>query len=276
LFDPYEVLGIPPTATSAEIRRAYRREAMRWHPDKNVAPGAHERFLRVQRAFEILGKGRRRRTYDTFREPAAPPPARRSRADFFRMHRARGGPPHEVRGEGDRQYVLRPDYRQFTWMGLRFRNTERAHGTIAFVLAAPVVAVLLWGAWPLLVYRPRYVPWAILVFGLPPYLTALALVVATARWRTVRYPWNRRLDLEPEQEVTLVASGGSGIALYRDAEALGPADVVAILKPGVLATVVDVGWHPDPDREVYRVRTAGGSEGWVKRSNLEARAPSGS
>lgn len=53
--DPYELLGIEPGATKAEIRRAYRRLAKRYHPDANPSGGATaERFKEVQRAYEFL------------------------------------------------------------------------------------------------------------------------------------------------------------------------------------------------------------------------------
>merc|ERR1719330_1827730 len=42
---------------SAEIRKAYRREALRWHPDKNPAPEATERFKLIASAFELLRDG---------------------------------------------------------------------------------------------------------------------------------------------------------------------------------------------------------------------------
>ncbi|MEM0962081.1 MAG: J domain-containing protein [Bacteroidota bacterium] len=49
---PYEVLGVPETASADEIRKAYRRLVLRYHPDRNPGdPTATESFLRVQEAF---------------------------------------------------------------------------------------------------------------------------------------------------------------------------------------------------------------------------------
>lgn len=52
---PYEVLGIAEGASPDEIRRAYRRQALRYHPDRNPGdPTAKESFLRVQEAFQQI------------------------------------------------------------------------------------------------------------------------------------------------------------------------------------------------------------------------------
>lgn len=67
--DPYEVLGLAPGATKAEIRKAYRRMAKRYHPDANSGDAATaDRFIEVQRAYEFLvGKPalERARRHDT-------------------------------------------------------------------------------------------------------------------------------------------------------------------------------------------------------------------
>eukprot|EP01004_Peranema_trichophorum_P009086 NODE_7829_length_737_cov_32.558632_g7215_i0.p1 GENE.NODE_7829_length_737_cov_32.558632_g7215_i0~~NODE_7829_length_737_cov_32.558632_g7215_i0.p1 ORF type:complete len:202 (-),score=34.33 NODE_7829_length_737_cov_32.558632_g7215_i0:80-685(-) len=64
--DLYEVLGIKKTATQNEIKKAYRSQAMRWHPDKN--PGnkeeAAERFKEISAAYEVLSDENKRRLYD--------------------------------------------------------------------------------------------------------------------------------------------------------------------------------------------------------------------
>jgi len=52
---PYVIFGIPRDATESQIRRAYRRLAMRFHPDRNPDdPEAEERFKQVQWAYENL------------------------------------------------------------------------------------------------------------------------------------------------------------------------------------------------------------------------------
>ena len=70
--DPYAELGVSRDASSAEIRRAYRRVARRHHPDVNRDPGAPERFAAAARAYEILADPAARARYDNrFAGPVA-------------------------------------------------------------------------------------------------------------------------------------------------------------------------------------------------------------
>jgi molecular chaperone DnaJ len=65
--DYYQVLDVPRTATEAEIRKAYRRLAMKYHPDRN--PDDHEsegRFKEVKEAYEVLCDAQKRAAYDQF------------------------------------------------------------------------------------------------------------------------------------------------------------------------------------------------------------------
>ena len=65
--DPYEVLGVAPTATADEVKLAYRLAARLHHPDRNPAPEAAARFREAQAAYELLSDEPRRREYDTLR-----------------------------------------------------------------------------------------------------------------------------------------------------------------------------------------------------------------
>lgn len=62
--DYYKILEIPKTATDDEIKRAYRKLALKYHPDKNKSPDAEERFKEVAEAYEILSDKRKRDIYD--------------------------------------------------------------------------------------------------------------------------------------------------------------------------------------------------------------------
>ncbi|CAJ1987546.1 J4 / DnaJ domain-containing protein / JDP4 [Leishmania donovani] len=65
--DLYDELGISPDATEPQIRSAYRRKALQYHPDKNSGdPAAAEKFKKVAEAYEILSDAERRKQYDTF------------------------------------------------------------------------------------------------------------------------------------------------------------------------------------------------------------------
>lgn len=64
--DYYEILGIGKTATDAEIKKAYRSLAKKYHPDVNKDKGADEQFKEVQEAYEVLSDSQKRATYDQF------------------------------------------------------------------------------------------------------------------------------------------------------------------------------------------------------------------
>jgi molecular chaperone DnaJ len=64
--DYYTVLGVDRNASDAEIKRAFRRLAQRWHPDVNTEPGADERFKEINEAYQVLSDPQRRQTYDMF------------------------------------------------------------------------------------------------------------------------------------------------------------------------------------------------------------------
>ena len=60
----YTTLGVAPNATDDEIKKVYRSLAMRFHPDRNDAPGAEVRFKSITKAYEILSDPAKREEYN--------------------------------------------------------------------------------------------------------------------------------------------------------------------------------------------------------------------
>ncbi|KAF2022243.1 DnaJ-domain-containing protein [Aaosphaeria arxii CBS 175.79] len=83
----YDALQVPPTATELEIKKAYRKLAIKLHPDKN--PGdetAHEKFQAIGEAYQVLSDETLRKQYDKFgKESAVPSSGFEDPAEFFTM-----------------------------------------------------------------------------------------------------------------------------------------------------------------------------------------------
>jgi molecular chaperone DnaJ len=67
--DYYEILGVPRDATPEQIKKAYRRLAMKLHPDVAAEPDAAERFKKVAEAYEVLQDPKKRDLYDRGGDP---------------------------------------------------------------------------------------------------------------------------------------------------------------------------------------------------------------
>ena len=62
--DYYKILGVPRTAGGDEIKRAYRKLARQYHPDKNKAKSAEDKFKEINEAYEVIGDEKKRKAYD--------------------------------------------------------------------------------------------------------------------------------------------------------------------------------------------------------------------
>ena len=64
--DYYDILGISKGASTDEIKSAYRKLAMQFHPDKNKDAGAEEKFKEISEAYAALSDPQKRKVYDQY------------------------------------------------------------------------------------------------------------------------------------------------------------------------------------------------------------------
>ena len=71
--DYYEILGVNKGASSDQLKKAYRKLALEWHPDRNKKPEANEKFKEINEAYAVLSDTNKRSTYDQFGHSAFQP-----------------------------------------------------------------------------------------------------------------------------------------------------------------------------------------------------------
>lgn len=71
--DYYEVLGVGKSSSAQEIKAAYRKLALEWHPDRNKKPEATEKFKEINEAYAVLSDPKKKETYDQFGHAAFAP-----------------------------------------------------------------------------------------------------------------------------------------------------------------------------------------------------------
>jgi DnaJ-class molecular chaperone len=64
MLDHYAALGLASSATLADVKKAYRQKAAFYHPDRNDAEDAADKFRRVQEAYDVLVDPEKRQAYD--------------------------------------------------------------------------------------------------------------------------------------------------------------------------------------------------------------------
>ena len=66
--DYYKILGVPRAASEGEIKKAYKKMALKYHPDKNTSPGAEEKFKDIAEAYEVLSNKEKIEIFDKYGE----------------------------------------------------------------------------------------------------------------------------------------------------------------------------------------------------------------
>ncbi len=144
--DLYGILGVRPRASPEQIRRAYLRLAKRFHPDLNKASEAHERFLAVKEAYEVLSNPLLRREYDE-----RPPSDAASWEDLSRPRQSpsrviRVSVPYAVRET--RAVRVRPPRDERRRRQLQFAYTAMTASMSVMFLAGAFLLVALGGVVP--------------------------------------------------------------------------------------------------------------------------------
>ncbi|XP_028842053.1 dnaJ homolog subfamily B member 1-like [Denticeps clupeoides] len=97
--DYYKVLGIQKGASEDEIKKAYRKQALRYHPDKNKSAGAEEKFKDIAEAYDVLSDSKRRDVYDRCGEEGLKQPMGGSNPGGHQFNYSFHGDPHAMFAE---------------------------------------------------------------------------------------------------------------------------------------------------------------------------------
>lgn len=92
--DYYKILGITKDSNEEEIKKAYRKLALKYHPDKNQESNAEEKFKEIAEAYEVLTDKKKRETYDRFGEEGL-------KKGFGETNAGHGGNAHYFHSGGD-------------------------------------------------------------------------------------------------------------------------------------------------------------------------------
>lgn len=100
--DYYEMLGVPKTASDSDLKKAYRKLALQFHPDKNKAAGATDAFKAIGKAFSVLSDAQKRKQYDNYGPESFEPSG----------------------GGSSRSYSTRQHYSHYSWNDEEFSADE--------------------------------------------------------------------------------------------------------------------------------------------------------
>src|ERR687884_2141217 len=85
--DYYDVLTVTKSASKEEIKNAYRKLALQYHPDRNKSAGAEEKFKEISEAYAVLSDDEKRKRYDTYGHVGTEDVFRGSEANFDEIFR---------------------------------------------------------------------------------------------------------------------------------------------------------------------------------------------
>nr|XP_046234434.1 dnaJ homolog subfamily B member 9-like [Scatophagus argus] len=85
--DYYDILGVTRDATERQIKKAFHKLALKYHPDRNKGPDAEAKFREIAEAYETLSDDKRRREYDQFGHGPSPGDGHRGGGEYnFNQH----------------------------------------------------------------------------------------------------------------------------------------------------------------------------------------------
>ncbi|KAI4812796.1 hypothetical protein CesoFtcFv8_021066 [Champsocephalus esox] len=159
--DYYQILGVEKAASEEDLKKAYRKLALKFHPDKNHAPGATEAFKAIGNAYAVLSNNDKRKQYDQYGEERTNPTRQRQHRDFeadispedlFNMFFGGGFPSSNV-------HVYRNGRMHFAHQNRQERRGEqqRDGGLALFVQMMPILILIVVSALSqMMVTQPPY------------------------------------------------------------------------------------------------------------------------
>ncbi|XP_062256943.1 dnaJ homolog subfamily B member 12a [Platichthys flesus] len=158
--DYYQTLGVEKEASEEDLKKAYRKLALKFHPDKNHAPGATEAFKAIGNAYAVLSNTDKRKQYDQYGEERSHPTRQRHQRDFeadispedlFNMFFGGGFPSSNV-------HVYRNGRMHFAQNNRQERREQQRDGGLAlFVQLMPILILIIVSALSqMMVTQPPY------------------------------------------------------------------------------------------------------------------------
>ncbi|QQE64701.1 molecular chaperone DnaJ [Leptolyngbya sp. BL0902] len=129
----YQILEVHETATQAEIKRAYRRLAKQFHPDRQTEAASHDHIARINNAYEVIGDPARRVRYDQERQGVAV-----ANPEVAAQQRTRRTADMQAAYRRHRQASQSSEAREDAWLKLVYGPVDRLTGKIISPLKAEV------------------------------------------------------------------------------------------------------------------------------------------